>query len=399
MDVGEITLLVLLDLSKCFDVIDHSKLITKLQLYGIDSEWFESYLSDHYQYVRLDSKESGQDNPVRNQNSPNLASSPGSLKSKPAKNPIGVYQGTCLGPLLFSIFSNDLSLHVSPNVKIIQYCDDTQIIVTGQKCNIRHMILEMENALAKLHLWFTQNSMKLNSNKTQLIVLGTRQMLRDIPSISLTLNGATVSESKRVKNLGLIMDKHLSFEPHVDRMVGKCTGLLLGLFHARHRLPRETLKPLVNSLILSSLRYCISVYGSCSAQCLHRVQKVINFSARVITGRRRSDRISDAVRDLGWLPAREMAQYHALCLLKRIMVAGEPAALAHQIMTRRAHRDRPTRQDTDLCLPRIRSESGRRSFVYRAPAAFNTIPVGIRSGTPSQFKRMIRKRLRCAAGQ
>ena len=53
MDRGEISILVLLDLSKCFDVVSHEKLLEKLSLYGIDKEWFQSYLSDRTQQVRV----------------------------------------------------------------------------------------------------------------------------------------------------------------------------------------------------------------------------------------------------------------------------------------------------------------------------------------------------------
>ena len=141
--------------------------------------------------------------------------------------------------------------------------------------------------------------MKLNASKTQLIVLGTRQMLRNMPPVSLTVNGAIIHESNRVKNLGLVIDRTLSYEPHIDQLVGRCTGLLIGLCHARHRLPKETLTTIVNALVLSTLRYCITVYGTASAKSMDRVQKVINFSARVITGRRKHDHISDALNARG----------------------------------------------------------------------------------------------------
>ena len=101
-----------------------------------------------------------------------------------------------------------------------------------------------------------------------------------------------------------------------------------------------------------------------------RVQKVINFGARVITGRRKHDHISDALRTLMWLPARELVVYHSLCLLKRILDTGAPCDIAEQLATVGQGRERSTRQDANLALPRIRSESGRRRFRYRAVSAF-----------------------------
>ena len=86
MDRGEIAMLVLLDLSKCFDVVNHDKLLEKLFLHGVDTHWFDDYLCNHRQKVSFNCKHRGQ------------------LTSRPRRNPIGVYQGSALGPLLYAIF-------------------------------------------------------------------------------------------------------------------------------------------------------------------------------------------------------------------------------------------------------------------------------------------------------
>ena len=84
MDRSEVTLLTLIDLSRCFDVIDHKTLPNKLELLQICPKWFESYLSGHVQQVKL-----------------------GDMFSDPLPIQIGIFQGTCLGPLLYNIASKD----------------------------------------------------------------------------------------------------------------------------------------------------------------------------------------------------------------------------------------------------------------------------------------------------
>ena len=91
------------------------------------------------------------------------------------------------------------------------------------------------------------------------------------------------------------MDENLTYELHIDNLVSRCTGTLLALSHERHSLPAETLPIIVHALVMSFIRYCISVYGTHSATQLRRIQKLINFCARVLSGRHKLDHISDVV--------------------------------------------------------------------------------------------------------
>ena len=121
VDGGEISLLCLIDLSKCFDVIDHDLLTVKLRLYGIDTTWFEAYLAGHTQSVLL-------------------RDSTGTERvSPPLPNTMGVFQGSALGPLLFTVFANDMSLYAA-GAKVMQYADDTQVIVSGKKSELPALI-------------------------------------------------------------------------------------------------------------------------------------------------------------------------------------------------------------------------------------------------------------------
>ena len=218
MDSGEISILVLLDLSKCFDVISHEKMLEKLSLYNINTAWFSQYLQGHSQQVK----------------SRSIDGTAILSKSLPIKS--GVFQGGSLSCLLFSIFANDMCLHV-PDATIVQFADDTQLLVSGKKADMARLIARMELALSRIFTWFCSNDMKVNASKTQMIVLGTRQMLKGLPPVSIRFAGTTIHESASVKNLGLLMDKHLTYHDHVSHVVGKCTGALLTLNHARHVLP------------------------------------------------------------------------------------------------------------------------------------------------------------------
>ena len=366
-DRQELTLLCLLDLSKCFDVIDHSKLLSKLQAYSIDPTWFSSYLCGHTQSVCTADVHGTR------------------CLSKPLPNPIGIFQGSCLGPLLFQIFANDLPLF-TPGAHVVQYADDTQLLISGKKDSLPQLIATMEQTLESLDVWFHSHGLKVNTNKTELLLCGSRQNCRNLAPITVRFREDVVRESPTVRNLGVVFDKHLTWDSHVSALVKKCNGILIGLSHVRHQIPPELLPTVVNALVLSHVRYCLAVYGNGSENNIQRLQKVQNFALRVVSGRRKFDHISDVREDLGWPTARQLYRQHSLSMLHKIIITGEPQALASQVQTSSSLRSRSTRQDTDLALPRVRTESGKRRLLYSIVQLYNSLPLELRSLSLASFK-------------
>ena len=375
MDRGHISLLCLLDLSKCFDVIPHSLLISKLQLYGIDPTWFSAYLSGHTQSVCISSSSSG-----------------GRVASKPLPNDMGVFQGSSLGPLLFTIFANDLSLH-APDAHVTQYADDTQVLLSDVKRHLPVLIQRMESTLTSLASWFHAHGLKLNTSKTEILLLGTRQNTRDLSPVSVRVGGESIRESPCVKNLGMFFDRHLTWDAHVSDVVRKCIGLLIGLRHLRHFLPRRVLFTIVQGLVISRVQYCISVYGNGSAANCDRLLKVINFATRVVTGLKKYDHVSHARCNLGLRTPRQMCDMYTAVVAHKARVTGEPADLASLLNTYAASRssERPTRQDRQLRPPTMKTAAGQRSFAFRAASLMNDLPEDVRVLETSFFKRAVRR--------
>ena len=190
--------------------------------------------------------------------------------------------------------------------------------------------------------------MKVNHAKTQLIVHGTKRNLQNVQPVRIKFGSSVIRESRTVKTLGLVMNRYLTFEDHISQVVAKCTGVLISLSHAKHVLPSWNVAHVVNALVVSSVRYCIPVYGTCSKTQLHRVQKLLNLCARVISGRRKYDHVSDVLRKLGWLRAKQLVSYHRLCLV-------ETALLRYSY---------DTRQTGLLYCPRSKACSGDRRLAH-----------------------------------
>ena len=183
------------------------------------------------------------------------------------------------------------------------------------------------------------------------------------------------------------MDKHLTFRNRVDHIVSKCTGSLLALNQARHVLPTLTMKPIVTSLVVSTMRYCFSVYGTCGATERRRLQKVLNFCARVIRGRRKRDHVSDVLRDSRWMTADSLVLYHRVCSVRRIVESGHPHEIESTLVSASDH-GHDTRNAGRLRLPKIRTEAGRRQLVYGGVEAYNQFCASYDSS--ASFKRALR---------
>ena len=287
-------------------------------------------------------------------------------------NTIGVYQGGSLSCVLYSLFSNDLGLHVDSGVNVVQYADDVQVLTSGKKQDLPRIVAKMEDTLNTLFQWFCQHHMKVNERKTQVIVIGTPAMLRDTGNVTITFNGSQIHDSETVRNLGVTMDKHLNYQAYIDALTGRCTGALIALNNARHVIPSRSLATLAQTLVISVVHYCISVYGTCNATQLKRVQKVINFCARVVSGRNRHDHISDVLKRLGWLNARQLVEYHTIGAVQSAVGTGLHESISSAIGLPASDRhSHETRGAGRLTVPRIRTEAGRRRLCYRGVTLLN----------------------------
>ena len=346
IDKGMVTSLVTADTSKAFDSVEHGRLLEKLGWYGIAPDWFSAWLSQRTQTVR------------------------GGSCSMDVTH--GIVQGSVLGPVLFLVFTNDLPQHL-PHGKLVMYADDTQFLDADFPCNISALKTRVESSLSVGLVWFTQNRLKINPSKTEMILLkSSRQKLGS--DFSVHFGRDKVSLSRSVKVLGVVIDSHLAWDGHISLVVRRCYSVLVTLARLRCKLPKCTRRLLVEALVFPHLRYCICVWGSCTGEQKKRIQKTINFGVRLVAGLGRRDHVSVFLRELGWPTVDQLIFEHDVAAIRHITTAAEASELLRARVLRRSDVSARCTRATDggqLQLPRVRTEFARRGFLCRAISAWN----------------------------
>ena len=371
MDNRKVSLLTLCDLSKAFDSVNHHLLLRKCANLGISSFWFESYLSNRTQSVQL-----------------NL------VTSDKEQVDFGVPQGSNSGPVLFTIYVNDLRDNLGHGT-VIQYADDTQFLHSDCLNNLQRLISKTEASLQEAQLYFLRNGLVLNPDKTKCIFIGTQQLISQIPiDITIRLNETTIIPSINVKNLGLYMDRHMLFDHHINEMHKKVMGTLIYISRISSQMDKSSRIIAVQSLALTIINYCIMIWGTTNKSLKTKVQKLQNFAARVaVGGIRKYDHVSPAFEELKWLRVNQKHKFSVICHIYKTLNNNYPEWFNNLKQVKDVTRSN-TRQENDLYIRKYKTDTGARSSDILGPMLWNNLPEGIAiANTLATFKHLLAKYL------
>ena len=243
LDQGITPINIYLDLSKAFDTLDHDILLNKLQYYGVNGSalaLFRSYLTERRRYVDYNETSS-------------------SLEHIST----GVPQGSILGPLLFIIYINEIA-QSSPYFNVITCADDTTLC--GKSAGQIDIGMELKHVTE----WLKMNKLSLNVKKTKAMLFHMPQKKIIVPKIK--INGTIIDFVDNFNFLGINLNKHLNWNPHVKIVSNKLVKTVGVLNILKKTLPLNILRIIYNALILPHLNYGILAWGH-QAKRLNLIQK------------------------------------------------------------------------------------------------------------------------------
>ena len=360
---GQVTGVVLLDLSAAFDLVDHQLLDEKLRIYGVDRDfrsWILSYLTGRHQAVWIDH-----------------------CYSSFLPCNVGVPQGSNLGPLFFLIFFNDLPFTLQCDIEA--YADDSTISATGKDVETIGDILT--GNCAKVSRWMGENKFKLNAGKTHLLTVGTSTRVNKLASsVEVEMDNMQLKENvERYETLlGVQIEFSLKWHKTLEELQHRLKKRLAGLSKLRYIVPYSMLKTITQGIFNSILVYCLPLFGGCDKSELTSLQVLQNKAAQIVT-RSPPRAVRNPMFDkLDWLSVNQLVVYHTLLQVYNIRSSREPEYLSQAL--------RDDNRNVNIIISNTDLSLAKNSFVFRGAKLWNNLPPNIRNNFKiSKFKKESRK--------
>ena len=346
---------IFIDLSKAFDTVDHSLLMNRLYSIGFDKSacsWFQNYLSGRHQCVKA-----------------------GKARSDLLQLTKGVPQGSILGPVLFTIYINDIILPLK-DCQAHLYADDTIIYCNAD--SVQLAIDKLQLAFDTLQYELFKLKLVLNAKKTKFMVFS-RTRNSDHTSLRISAkNGTDIEMVTEYKYLGIWLDNKLSFRTHIDNLASTLRQKVGFLYRNRSSFPLICRKRVIEAVFLSVLDYGDVIYKAAAPSTLKSLDSVYHSALRFITGDSYSTHHCILYDKVGWSPLAVRRDQHWYLFVFKAIIGKLPPYLASLLVWK--SRPNITRSNDWLTLevPHVRTNQGKTAFHYSAPNSWNYLQLSLK---------------------
>ena len=359
--------LIALDLSAAFDTVDHDVLLDVLsERFGVSGNaynWFSSYLRSRKCLVEIE----------------------GSRSSERSLD-FSVPQGSCGGPVLYSVYASSLQTEILAYVRLNAFADDHSLSCAF-KANNREQEADtmnsLEQCLLNVNRWMNQNRLKMNMEKTEFIIFGSGQNLPKCLTENINVCGDIVECSKKIRLLGTWLDTGLTFKHQISMKC--CTAMfnLQKIRQIRSVLTMDACRTIVFGLVTSHLDYANALYIGLQDCDLAKLQCVQNAAAKLTLNRSKYDSATQALKELHWLPIKFRIIHKILTLVYKSLKGSAPKYLQELLQKQQYGRDGLRSSNDPVIILKVqrtkRKTFADRSFNVAGPKLWNNLPYNIRS--------------------
>ena len=357
IDEGYFCVLVSIDLRKAFDSVPRDLLLKKLISIGISDFWLKDYLSNRFQFVSMDN-----------------------MTSELRRTLIGVPQGSILGPILFSLYINDLPSVVKHCLSQL-FADDSNFVFWGNIDQMEDVKSCVCRDLVEILKWANTNKMTLNQDKTKILMVSKPSVRNILSNFTINFDGSLIGTSEQLKCLGFILDPCLNFENHINCLSQLCFSRIRGLYMIREYLSRNSMIILGQALILSLINYMSSVWGNTRAKYLKVIEKVVRALARLVLKKKKCDRVAKIIsEDLEWFFPSYLCDYKTLCIMFKLYKYRSVEYFDSYYVPVSSHIYNTRFDDTERLKTPFKSNSnfGSSTFLQRSINLWNELPLELK---------------------
>ena len=240
----------------------------------------------------------------------------------------------------------------------------------------------MENCLIDIRKWAQSNYLKLNDDKTEFVIIGTKQQLAKTYISTIRVGNADIVASSHVRNLVAWFNERFSMETHITKACGAAFYHLHNIRRIRKYLSQDIAETLIHAFVTSRIDYCNSLLFGLPSYQISKIQRVQNAAVRVIFMKSKYCHITPLVKELHWLPVTYRIQLKVIFITFKALHDMAPSYISSLLRVRQSTKYSLRSNNAILLTPPLKKSAGTtgaRSFTMATPIVWNSLPSEIRN--------------------